>query len=230
MSQHDHGRSDQRRMAGAWGHRLRFLFAFLVIVGVGPGGAEEVPYGVGDWPEALGNHRARIRVERRAEAVWVRLPWRRRDTAPERTEIIVIDAATNQRIENVLRVNIQRQFGDLLFQPLTVPGECLVYYMPYRTEGSAYFPATVYLPPSNTAQPAWAAACRPLAERLRAGDTSGLEPARVLEFQAINTFHRFDPMEIVASPQETQTLVAAHPGSPYLLFPEDRRHPIRMTD
>lgn len=217
-------------MAGAWGHRLRFLFAFLVIVGVGPGGAEEVPYGVGDWPEALGNHRARIRVERRAEAVWVRLPWRRRDTAPERTEIIVIDAATNQRIENVLRVNIQRQFGDLLFQPLTVPGECLVYYMPYRTEGSAYFPATVYLPPSNTAQPAWAAACRPLAERLRAGDTSGLEPARVLEFQAINTFHRFDPMEIVASPQETQTLVAADPGSPYLLFPEDRRHPIRMTD
>ena len=158
------------------------------------------------------------------------LPWRRRDAAPDRVDIIVIDAATNKRLDNVLRVNIQRQFGDLLFQPVTAPGEYFVYYLPYKTEGSWYFPTTVYLPPSDTAQKAWAEACQPMVERLRSGNTADLPAARVLEFQAINAFHRFDPMEVVASADELKTLLAAHPGRPYLLFPEDRKYPIRMTD
>lgn len=192
--------------------------------------AQDVPYGVGDWPEQFGNHRARIRVQRQAEAVWVHLPWRRRDAAPERIEIIVIDAATNRRVENVLRVNIQRQSGDLLLQPVTVPGEYFVYYLPYKTEGSTYFPTTVYVPPSNTAQAAWAEACRPIVERLRRGNATDLPAAQVLEFQAINAFHRFDPMEVVASEEEVKSLLAAHSGRPYLLFPEDRKYPIRMTD
>ena len=63
--------------------------------------------GVGEWPESLGNHRARVRVEQPANAVWVHLPWRRRDTAPDHIEIIVIDAATNKRVDNVVRVDIQ---------------------------------------------------------------------------------------------------------------------------
>ncbi|MBI2929322.1 MAG: hypothetical protein HYY24_26960 [Verrucomicrobia bacterium] len=196
----------------------------------GPAAAQDVPYGVGDWPEALGNHRAHIRVEQPADAVWVHLPWRRRDAAPDRTDLIVIDQATNRRVENVLRVTVQRQFGDLLFQPVTAPGEYFVYYLPYKTEGSWYFPTTVYLPPSHTAQPAWTEACKLLIERLRAGDTAGVPVARVLEFQAINSFHRFDPMEVVASAEETKTLLAAHQDRPYLLFPEDRKYPIRMTD
>ncbi len=197
---------------------------------VAPASARDVPYGTGDWPEALGNHRARVRVEQPADAVWVRLPWRRRDATPEQIDIIVMDAATNKRVENVLRVDVQRQSGDLLFQPVTVPGEYHVYYLPYKTEGSWYFPTTVYLPPVDTAEKEWAAACEPLAREVRAGDTDGLPAARVLEFQAINDFHRFDPMEVVASAGEVQTLVAAHPDQTYLLFPEDRRFPIRMTD
>ena len=47
--------------------------------GTGLSSLTDVPYGVGDRPEALGNHRARVRVERKADAVWVDLPWRRRD-------------------------------------------------------------------------------------------------------------------------------------------------------
>ena len=190
-----------------------------------------MPYGVGDWPEALGNHRARIRVEKPADAVWVHLPWRRRDAAPDRIEILVIDAATNKRVENVLRVNIQRQFGDLLFQPATVPGEYFVYYLPYKTEGSWYFPTTVYVPPSDTAQPAWAEACKPHRRSVARGNTADLPAARVLEFQAINEFHRFDPMEVVASDEEVKSLLAAHrgptvpalPRGPQVSDPHDRR-------
>jgi hypothetical protein len=36
-------------------------------------------------------------------------------------------------------------------------------------------------------------------------------------------------MEVIATASETSRLVAAHP-QPFLLFPEDRRYPIRMTD
>ena len=207
------------------------VLTMLAAATIASAATQDVPYGIGNWPEALGNHRARVRVEQPADAVWVHLPWRRRDAAPERIDIIVMDAATNKRVENVLRVNVQRQSGDLLFQPVTVPGEYFVYYLPYKTEGSWYFPTTVYLPPSNTAQPAWTDACQPLVERLRSGNTADLPAARVLEFQAINEFHRFDPMEVVASAEETQSLLAAHPGralpavsrGPQVSDPHDRR-------
>ena len=66
--------------------------------------------------------------------------------------------------------------------------------------------------------------------RVREGKTSGLPAARVVEFQAINAFHRFDPMEVVASEKEVHDLVASQPGRAFLLFPEDREHPIRMAD
>jgi hypothetical protein len=36
-------------------------------------------------------------------------------------------------------------------------------------------------------------------------------------------------MEVIATADETQSLRDAHPSEPFLLFPEDRRHPIRMT-
>ncbi len=190
----------------------------------------EVPYGVGDWPEALGNHRAQVRVQQQADAVWVHLPWRRRDAAPDQIAIIVMDAATNQPVANVLRVSIEPAEGHLLFQPATVPGDYFVYYLPCKSEGPWYFPTTTYLPPTDTADRAWVEACQPIAERVRRGDTADVPAAQVVEFQAINDFHRFDPMEIVATDEDVAALLATHPDRPYFLFPEDRRYPIRMTD
>ena len=39
-----------------------------------------VPFGVASqpWPESLGNLRARLQVQAKADAVWAHLPWRRR--------------------------------------------------------------------------------------------------------------------------------------------------------
>jgi hypothetical protein len=202
----------------------------ILLVVVSTAAAQDVPYGIGDWPDSLGHHRARVRVEQAADAVWVHLPWRRRDATPQHIDTIVVDAATNTRVANVLVVNSQRQFGDLVFQPVTVPGEYYVYYLPFTIEGPWYFPATVYAPPRDTADPAWRETCRELVERVRAGDTRDVLAAQVLEFQAINEFHRFDPMEVVASPDEVAALADSQKDRPYLLFPEDRRHPIRMTD
>ena len=136
----------------------------VALPAAGPLCAEPVKYATGNWsPDQWGNHRARISVAGPADAVWVRMPWRRRDDRPERKEIIVVDAATGKRVANVLRVDVRGSYGDLLFQPAAAPGEYYVYFMPFRTTGSWYFPTTKYLEPTDTADKAWARKHRPLA-------------------------------------------------------------------
>ena len=51
------------------------------------------------WAEELGNHRARILVSEKADAVWVHIPWRRRDIEPENKGIVIIDATTGEKIK-----------------------------------------------------------------------------------------------------------------------------------
>jgi hypothetical protein len=193
-------------------------------------GAQEVPYGLGEWPSELGNHRARIQVAAPADAVRVHLPWRRRDSAPEAKRVLLFDAATGRQVRNVAQIAINREYGDLVFQPSTAPGEYYVYDMPYTTSGSPYFPVVTYPPPQDTADPSWLERSSLTPGHVAEGRWKALPEAKVLEFQARGAFHRFDPMEIIATARETENLLARHPGEPYLLFPEDRERPIRMTD
>ncbi len=205
--------------------------------------AEDTPYAAAPepWDETLGNHRALVRVEAKADAVWVRLPWRRRDLEPEKKAVIVVDAATGQRVGNVLAVAINREFGDILFQPATAPGDYFVYYLPHRYEGWKNSPTAVYEKPIPPADAAWAAEVSVFAEsengrqpargrEIGVSKLTDLPQARVVRFEAINEFHRFDPMEVVATAAEMQALLAAHADRPYLLFPEDRARPIRLLD
>ena len=190
----------------------------------------EIPYGVGDWPEKLGNHRAKIRVESKADAVWVHLPWRRRDEGPDKKEIMIFDAATDAASQKSRARTDRRRSGRPPFQPATVPGDYYVYFMPFRLEPPDYCPTTVYLPPADAADPAWKTACESLVKQIASEKTEGLAAAKVLEFQAINDFHRFDPMELPATAAEMKKLLAEQSGKPYLVFPEDRTRPIRMNE
>ena len=191
-----------------------------------------VPYGVAarSWPESLGNHRARVQVEQAAEAVWVHLPWRRRDLAPERKNFMVVDLATGKTIRNAVCLNVSRESGDLVFQPATAPGEYGVYYLPFKHTGSGYFPNTVYVAPTETAEPAWRERAGLTGPGPAEGKWRQLPQAKVLEFQARSEFDRFDPMEVMATADEVQSLRAQNPERAFWLFPEDRRFPIRMTD
>lgn len=184
--------------------------------------AEEIPYAVASepWPSGLGDHRAVVRVEDRADAVAVSIPWRRRDPDPDRKLIIVADAATGKRVANVVPLSVQRESGSLAFEPATVPGDYHVYYLPYPPQAGWGGYGGDYLPPQETADAGWR-------QRLPA-DTSALPRAAVLRFEARSEFDSLHPMEVVATAAETNELVARSP-QPYLLFPEDRRHPIRMT-
>jgi len=193
---------------------------------------DKIPYGVAPklWDAALGHHRARVRVEQKADAVWVHIPWRRRDHDADKKHIIVIDAATGQQVKNVVRVNINREFGDLVFAPLTAPGDYFVYYLPYQPDPAYGNYRFTYFPPADTADPTWVAQQGLTPDHLAQGKWRTLPQARVAAFEARAEFERFDPMEVVATAAETKALLAKHAGRPYLLFPEDRKHPIRMTD
>ena len=62
--------------------------SLLVALAAAPGArqaAGDIPYRTGTWDaETRGNHRAVLRVAAEADAVRVRIPWRRRDLEPER--------------------------------------------------------------------------------------------------------------------------------------------------
>ena len=192
----------------------------------------EAPYDVAKepWEEGMGNHRAIVRVEQKAGAVVVKIPWRRRDRDPERKQIIVVDSATSQRVTNVARLHLDRFEGVVAFQPQTVPGDYFVYYLPFVPKPGWGNYNLDYLPPQETAAADWKAGLPT--------DTERLPRAAVVLLEARTEFDSFYPMEVAATPEETQQLLnrsaagdsRAQAESAYLLFPEDRNLPIRMKD
>lgn len=181
----------------------------------------EAKYGVASWPEERGNHRALVQVSEKAHAVRANIPWRRRDDAAKKA-IWVFDSATRERITNVARLDINRDFGEIAFQPATVPGTYEIYYIPYIPPKSNVGDSGIYPEPDDTTDPAWLQSV--IAKQ------NSLPQVELIEIQARSEFHRFDPMEVAATADEVNELVAKHAGLPYLIFPEDRMNPIRMFD
>jgi hypothetical protein len=190
----------------------------------------EIPYGTGTWDAGVyGNHRALIMVSAKADAVFVRIPWRRRDLDPEHKNIVILDAATQARVRNLSRMSINREYGDLVFQPVSGPGVYAVYYLINHMEGRSNYPTVTYPAPEDTADDAWMDR-NGLTGELSAKDIrSRLHEASVVEFQSIDELHSFDPMEVIATAAELNDLLVEFPDAEFLAFPEDRRFPIRMT-
>ena len=182
-------------------------------------------YGIGSWDaDSLGNHRVVLHVGDKTDAVLAVIPWRRRDLRPELKNIVIIDATTGTRITNARWITVTREKGNVVFQPLTAPGDYYVYYLLYRARGSANYPRGYYQPFEQTASREWLD---------RIGDDKGayrtLPRARVVQFQSIDQFNSFYPMEVIATSAEVTSLLNRHKDKDYLLFPEDRSHPITMT-
>lgn len=182
-------------------------------------------YGTGVWnADSLGNHRVVISVDQPSDAVLALIQWRRKDFNPENKDLIVIDAKTGKRITNVCRFQINREKGEVVFQPQTVPGDYYIYYLKNISSGSKYYPTVTYPGFEETASAEWKKA-----NRLTGKKAPELPQATVKQFQAINEFHSFYPMEVIATAKEKDDLLKSQPEDPYILFTEDRRYPIRMT-
>lgn len=191
--------------------------------------AQAVPtdelYGVGTWnADSLGNHRVVVAVDKPADAVLATIDWRRRDLNPEAKNLIVVDAATGERITNVCRFAVDRERGEVAFQPQTVPGEYYIYYLKNVMSGSPYYPTVNYPAFENTASADWVKK-----NKLSGKKAPALPAAKVVQFQAINELNSFYPMEVIATSNETARLLKERPGEKYILFTEDRKFPIRMT-
>ncbi len=182
-------------------------------------------YGTGVWnADSLGNHRVVVSVDQPSDAVLALIQWRRRDFNPENKDLIVIDAKTGKRITNVCRFQISREKGEVVFQPQTVPGNYYIYYLRNISSGSKYYPTVTYPEFEETASAEWKKA-----NRLTGKKAPELPQATVKQFQAINEFHSFYPMEVIATAKEKDDLLKSNPDDPYILFTEDRCFPIRMT-
>lgn len=207
----------------------QLLFTLFCLFAYSSLQAQAVPtdelYGVGIWnADSLGNHRVIVSVDKRADAVLATIDWRRRDLNPEAKNLIVVDAATGERITNVCRFTIDREQGEVVFQPQTVPGEYYIYYLKNVMSGSPYYPTVNYPAFENTASADWVKK-----NKLSEKKAPALPAAKVVQFQAINELNSFYPMEVIATSNETARLLKEHPGEKYILFTEDRKFPIRMT-
>jgi len=173
----------------------------------------------GNAGRSRGNHRAVVRFTGEAKAVLAHIPWRRPDANPAGKDVLVVDAATDEVIPDRLVLRNDNEAGDVVFRPRAGSDTYHVYYFPYETTGRQY-PVLTYLPPQDTADVAW---------RDGIGAAADLPRAQTLAVQSIDRFHSFFPMEVIATGDEVEDLLAADQHR-FHLFPEDRTRSIRLRE
>src|ERR1700710_1972608 len=105
------------------------LFVFLLIVAGMHGYSQKIPYTncTNCWaPDSLGNHRAVIDFTGTGQIAKVIIPWRRRDLNPENKRVIIQDAKTLQKITNVKLGALNRESGEIFFEPISGSGQYYV--------------------------------------------------------------------------------------------------------
>ncbi|MBB3053765.1 glycoside hydrolase domain-containing protein [Mucilaginibacter gotjawali] len=201
------------------------LLSFVFLLAGFAAYSQQVPYTncPNCWlPDSLGNHRVVLEFNGTGKIAKAVINWRRRDNDPQNKRIIVEDGATHQKVVNTKTGTLNREYGEIYFEPVSGKGVYYVYYLPYKNEGRSNYPKGVYLKPENIASADW------LKRVLDAGNE--LPSATVREFQSIDAFNSFYPMEVIATKDETNRLVKTHKADKFLVFPEDRLNSIRMEN
>jgi len=169
---------------------------------------------------SFGNHRAVILVDEPSWAVRAQFNWRRRDPKPENVDVILVSAATGEKITNAVRLHLDRFSGDILFEPISGPGEYYFYYLPYQGDPDASYQKIEYRLREQTAATDWAEKALKEASRLPV--------ARLFKLEAVADHHEFVDIEKPATPQEIAAFLQRFPESGFFAFPESRDQPIRM--
>ena len=189
-----------------------------------PFAPDGVPFVIADsaWNvDGFGNHRAVVSVDD-ATAVKVVLPWRRPDLRPETKHILVADAS-GQPVKDVAVLEFSSEKGVIAFRPEKGAGVYCVYYLPYKFRkgsGDARYgkPWNDYL--QYAADTEW--------EKTVKSNPSALPEVKPERFEARSRFDCFTPMGLIATKEEMQKLKDRSPDD-FLVFPEDRAFPVRLT-
>ncbi len=187
-----------------------------------------ITYEPGNWDQisyteattSLGNHRAVVKAPAGQEAVLIHIPWRRRDV--DKKQVIIINAETGEKVNNVRIRESILEYGNIIFKPESSSEIYHMYYFPFETTGG-YYPTVNYFKPEPSGNRIWL-------EKMENLDPSGIENlpgAEVTSIQSINDFNSFFPMEIVACKEEVAEFVSKYPRD-YYLFPEYPTNPTKM--
>jgi len=200
---------------------MRNIILFISILCTGCGVNQNPLYTISEtpWPENLGNHRAIIQVDQPAEAVSLNIVWRRHDLFPQRKKFIILHE-NGDSVKNIHRVNVDSECCELTFGPVKKAGNYYFYYLPYEVQEKYGFYNKGYLKQENPPDAGWMSKIRNL---------NNIPEATLLEFQARTPFDSFYPMEVIALQEEKDSLIDTH-NKDFLVFPEDRKFPIRMLD
>ncbi len=195
----------------------------LILVQFGWTQSRDPIYSIPDqpWMESLGNHRAVLRINKPAPAVHLDITWRRHDTHVESKHYLIIEAATGDTIQNIKRIWVNNEKCELVIGPVKNAGIYYFYYLPYQIQTNYGFYNRGYFSKEKTPDPKWV--------KKRTRKSKRMATAKLVEFQARTHFDSFYPMEVTALKEEKKELIEKHPDD-FLLFPQDRRHPIRMLD
>jgi hypothetical protein len=131
-------------------------------------------------PDSLGNHRVVLAFAGSGKYAKAIIPWRRRDRNPQDKRIIIQDAKTKQKILNIKTGILNRESGEIYFEPVSGAGIYYVYYMPYKNEGNSNYPKGIYLSPDTMASQEWLS-----------GLNTGSPLAVVKEIQSIDSLNTF---------------------------------------
>jgi len=141
----------------------------------------------------------------------------------------VVEARSGKFITNVWPLKVNNDCGDFVFEASEAPGDYYFYYLPYKIEGKSY-PVVTYLAADYEPEKTWL-------ERYGLSPVPGskfkpssLPRAELIAFEAVDDFSRFYPMEVIATSEETAKIIETYKSEPFLIFPEDREHPVRMFD
>ena len=175
-----------------------------------------------------------------AAAVWAHIPWRRRDANPEQKAIFIHDSNTGKRVENFEIARLNQECLDVVFEPPTIPGEYEIYYLPYfeRYNRPNYWMTTEqYVKPYSLCDENWlsrvswrAGNPEAVTPKIADGNWQRLPRAELVEMQSRTEFDSFYPMEVPATKEEVAEIVANNGRRDYLVFPEDRKFPVRMFE
>ncbi len=172
------------------------------------------------WEESFGNHRAVIKVENKADAVYLDLIWRRHDRWPERKRFIIVDSESGDTVRNIHRVQVDNEICRIVFGPVNNPGTFYFYYLPYEVQEDYGFYNKNYL----EAEPA------PVEKWLKnIAEIKDLPKAKFIGFQSRTAFDSFYPMEIIPLKREKEHFLSGI-KTDFMVFPESRENPIRMKD
>lgn len=201
-----------------------YLFLIIILIsGIIQVSGQEINYGTGKWePQGLGYHRALIYVSKPKEAVKVRIPWRRLDNVEDKN-LIIVDALTNKRVTNLYSTLKNKDFADIVFEPISGEGNYYLYYMPSKIilEKAWWRPSALFEKPINTFDEKW---------RERTNGRIDTLTAKTIRFESLSAFDSFYPMETPVTERELSDLLQRNKDKEFLIFPEDRNYPVRMTE